>query len=322
MMNRPDKLDLMLFGVVASQFESIVRENFPNSSLYLGSRRGFSEDECARIRALIGWKFPPGIFEKMPNLEWIQSVGVGVEDWIFDPMLPQSVVVSSPKGVYAEPVSEYVIWSLLTLFRRFHTAIKNQRRRRWVPFSGESLSGKTLGVAGLGHIGNAVARKAASLQMSVVGIVRETDSTAPEHYIDQFISYTDLGEVLGELDALVVCLPLTNETHGMFSKEVFQNMKRGAVVVNVAREGVADYSGLRDAVRSGHLAGAALDVFDKEPMRPWNPLWSTEGILITPHISAFTEDYKATVANVISENIDRFLKQQPLLGLVDRVKGY
>jgi phosphoglycerate dehydrogenase-like enzyme len=322
MTNRPQKPDLMLFGVVASQFESMIREDYPNASICFGSRRDFSEDDCARIRALIGWKFPPGIFEKMPNLEWIQSVGVGVEDWIFDPTLPQNVIVSNPKGVYAEPVAEYAIWSLLTLFRRFHTAIKNQRRRRWVPFSGDALTGKTLGVAGLGAIGQAVARRAASFQMRVVGIVRDTDNAAPQPNVDECISYTNLREVLGELDALVICLPLTGETRGLFSKDVFKGMKRGAVVVNVAREGVADYLGLRDAVLSGHLAGAALDVFDREPIRPWSRLWSVKEILITPHISAITKDYKATVANSISENINRFLSQQPLLGLVDRDKGY
>ena len=321
-MNRPHKLNLMLFGGVASQFESVVRESYPGVSVSLRSRRNISDADCAGVRALIGWKFPSGIFARMPNLEWIQSVGVGVDDWIFDPTLQTKVKVSNPKGIYAEPVAEYVIWSLLTLFRRFHTAIQNQGRRRWVQIGGSGLAGKTLGVAGMGSIGNAVARRAASFQMRVVGIVRDADNHIPQADVHKTVSYTDLEDVLGELDAVVICLPLTNDTRALFSKEVFHNMKRGAIVVNVAREGVADYSGLRDAVRSGHLAGAALDVFDKEPLRPWSRLWSVDGILITPHVSAITDEYKATVANLISENIDRFLNQRPLLGVVDRDKGY
>jgi phosphoglycerate dehydrogenase-like enzyme len=312
----------MLFGGVASQFEPTVRKDYPDVSLCLANRRDFSASDCARIQALIGWKFPPGIFAKMPNLNWIHSVGVGVEDWIFDPTLPREVMVSSPKGAYAEPVAEYALWSLLTLLRQFHAAIGNQKRRRWIPFGGEALTGKTLGIAGMGAIGQAVARRAESFQMRIVGIVRDADDAAAQPNVDKFISYTNLQDVLGELDALVICLPLTDETRGIFSREVFHDMKQGAVVVNVAREGVADYAGLRDAVLSGHLAGAALDVFDREPLRPWSRLWSTDGILITPHIGALTRNYKATVASIISENIGRFLNEQPILGLVDRDKGY
>jgi len=127
---------------------------------------------------------------------------------------------------------------------------------------------------------------------------------------------------LEELDALVICLPVTEQTRGLFNDRRIKKLKRGSIMVNIAREDVVDYAALSDAVESGHLGGAALDVFDKEPLSRWNRLWRIDNVLVSPHISSVTGQYKSCVADFICDNIGRFLSGQLLRGEVDRTKGY
>jgi len=312
----------MLFGAVASQFHSNIRECFPDMEIVHASRRDASSLDYSEITCVLGWRFPAGIFGKMPNLRWIQSVSVGVEDWVFDPTIRPGVLISNAKGVYADPVAEYVIWSLLTLSRRFHTNIRNQARRRWIQTSGDGLRNKVLGIAGLGSIGKAIAFRARAFDMRIVGIVRDPSHPNLPSHVDEIIPFSNMESVLNDLDALVLCLPLTDQTRDTMSRQAIDKMKRGAIIVNVAREGIVDYSGLCDALKDGRLGGAALDVFEKEPLKPWSRLWKLDNLLITPHISAFTKDYKMRVADLICDNIHRFASEQTLRGMVDRTTGY
>ena len=131
-----------------------------------------------------------------------------------------------------------------------------------------------------------------------------------------------MDDILGELDFLVICLPLTNQTRGMFGAEQIAQLKPGAIVVNAARESIVDYASLIAALRQGHIAGAALDVFDKEPLQRWSRIWKEESVLVTPHVSALTKEYKAKVASLVCDNIDRLRSGRDLKCLVDRSKGY
>jgi phosphoglycerate dehydrogenase-like enzyme len=322
MATQSQNLNVMLYGSGARQFRPAVVEAAPDATVFTGNKKDLNAEELARAHILIGWRFPTEIFAAMPRLEWIQSVSVGVEDWIFTPTLPDEVLVTNTKGLYAGPVAEYVIWSLLTLFRRFDLVVDNQRRRRWNQLAGESLAGKTLGIAGLGQIGRAVAKKAVAFDMRVVGIVRDVDKVQPSPDVDDVVSYQDLGKIVGDLDALAVCLPQTSQTSGLVSKDILDSMSSDACVVNISREGVMDYASLRDSLRSGRLSGAALDVFDREPLKPWSRFWATDRLIVTPHISAFTNDYKTAVADLISDNLKRFINGAPLAGRVDRDSGY
>ena len=271
---------------------------------------------------LVGWKFPEGLFGNMPQLRWIQSVGVGVENWISDPTLAPNVTVTSTKGLYSDAVAEYVVWALLSLSRRFHLGMRNQLRRKWVQVTGTGLAGQTVGIAGVGQIGRAVARRLAAFDVRIIGIERDAMEPGDIEGVDEIVGFSSLDSVLGRLDALVLCLPLTDESRNMLDGHALEKLKRGAVVINVAREGVMDYNSLSREIERGHVSGAALDVFEKEPLRWWSPLWRNKNLLLTAHVAGLTRDYKSRVAERIFANIDRLKSGEALLGVVDRNRGY
>jgi len=316
------QMKLMLFGDAAKQFEQPILERHPDIEMIAVSPRDVMNVDCSDVRAAVGWRFIPGMFRAMPNLKWIQSISVGVDDWVYDPSISPEVVVTNTKGLYADEVAEYVIWALITLSRRFDVAVKNQVKRHWQQIDGTRLSGKTIGIAGLGHVGRATARLAKSFGMQVVGICRDANAANVDDAVDETIAVTDLDSVLGRLDGLAICLPVTSDTHGLFSSDVIAKLKHGAIVINVARESLVDYSSLLEALRQGRLSGAALDVFEKEPLRKRSPLWKCPNLLVTPHVSALSNEYRGKVASLICNNLDRLYAGRPLECVVDRVKGY
>ncbi len=312
----------MLFGDAAKQFEQPILERYPDIETITVSPQDVMNVDCSDVHVAVGWRFMPGMFRAMPNLKWIQSIAVGVEDWVYDQTIRPEVVVTNTKGLYADEIAEYIMWALITLSRRFDVVVKNQVKRRWQQIDGTRLSGKTIGIAGLGHVGRATARLAKSFGMRVVGICRDTNAVDSDVAVDEVIAITDLDSVLGRLDSLAICLPVTNDTRGLFSSDVIAKLKHGAIVVNVARESLVDYSSLLEALRQGRLTGAALDVFDKEPLRKRSPLWKGPNLLVTPHVSALSNEYRGKVASLICDNLDRLHSGRPLECLVDRAKGY
>lgn len=322
MPSSPSSLKLLLLGDAARQFEQPILDRFPAVESVVVSPRDLGAAEFAGVQCAIGWRFPEGAFAKMPDLEWIQSIAVGVEDWVDDSSISPRVVITNTKGLYSLEVAEYVLWAMITLFRRFHLAQRNQQKRRWSQQFGCSLSGKTVGIVGMGQLGQATARNARALGMRVVGVCRNVDEANAREVADELVASSQMHGALAEFDALVVCLPLTSETRGMFGHNELAALKRGAIVINVARHFIVDYDSLLQLIRSGHLAGAALDVFGKEPLPKRSRLWKEENVLVTPHVAALTKAYSAKVGDLICTNIDRYLSGQPLLGTVDRGKGY
>jgi len=272
------------------------------------------------VNCVVGWRIPPEVFRRLPNLMWVQSISVGVEDWLPDAVLSPDVIVTNTKGIYADEIAEYIIWALMTLSRRLDVVIKNQGKRRWRQIFGTGVSGKTIGIVGLGHVGRATARLAMSLGMQVVGIYR--DGSTKNDVGENTVAGSELDSVLDRLDVLAICLPLTEETRSLIGSDVIDGMKQGSILINVSRAAIIDYESLLGALKQGHLGGAALDVFDKEPLRRWSPLWKVPNLLITPHISALTHEYKAKVAGLVCDNLEKLRSGNKLECVVDRAKGY
>lgn len=313
---------LMLYGGAARALRPQIEQRHADLPIVEGNRRDLDRMPLEDIRWLVGWKFPEGLFGKMPQLRWIQSVGVGVENWISDPTLAPNVTITSTQGLYSDAVAEYVIWALLSLSRRFHLGVRNQLRRKWVQVTGTGLAGQTVGIVGVGRIGQAVASRLAAFDVRIIGIEKHAMNPGDVEGVEEFVEFSRLNSVLGRLDALVLCLPLTDESRNMLDRQALEKMKQGAVIVNVAREGVMDYASLSREIERGHLSGAALDVFEKEPLRWWNPLWKNKNLLLTAHLAGLTRDYKTRVAGRICTNIDRIRSGEELLGVVDRSRGY
>lgn len=312
----------MLFGDAAKQFEQTILERHPDIDIIAVSVQDAVDKVRDDVSCVVGWRFSTEMFRQLPNLKWIQSISVGVDDWLPNSIISPEVIITNTKGLYADEVAEYVIWALITLSRNFDVAVRNQHKRRWQRVAGVSLTGKTIGIAGMGQVGRATARLARAFGMQIVGISRVADDQELDAIADEVVPVADLDSILGHLDALAICLPVTDRTRGLFDADAIAKLKRGAIVVNAAREDVVDYGSLADAVRQGHLAAAAMDVFEKEPLKKWSPHWKGHNLLITPHISGFTKGYKTKVANLICDNMDRFRSGRPLECVVDRAKGY
>jgi len=270
----------------------------------------------------VGWQFPDALFRQLPKLEWIQCLSVGVDKLVRHPDIPSSVRITNTGGLYGDAISEYVLWAILTLSRRFHTVLQNQAKRRWEQVGGSVLKGSTVGIIGIGDVGKQVARLSKAMQMQTVGFVRDEKAGMAYANVDHVASIDCLGEHIGEIDALVLCLPLTSTSVGLINRDIIRKMRNSAVLVNIARAELIDEDALVEALTDGHLGGAALDVFDREPIRKWNRLWKTRNLLVTPHTSALTSDYRTRVSDLIRRNVVRFAEERPLLNEIDRSRGY
>ena len=232
----------------------------------------------------------------------------------------EQIRITNVGGLYGDSIGEYVMWAMLSLFRRFHHTVRNQEKRRWHPEFGDGLSGKRIGIVGMGDVGGKVAQMASTFGMQVIALTR--DGTMPDGGppVDHCESSNRLSEVVAEVDALILCLPPTEASRGMVNADVVENMKSTAIVINVSRAPLIDGTVVSDAVANGGLAGAALDVFDKEPLSRWSRLWKVPNLLVTPHTAALSSQFKTRVADLVTENVLRFQSGRPLLNEVDRTK--
>jgi phosphoglycerate dehydrogenase-like enzyme len=225
------------------------------------------------------------------------------------------VAISSASGVHAVPLAEWSIFGLLAFTKQLPRLRRDAAERRWQHYPLDELRGKTLLVVGVGAIGLEVARLASAFGMRVVGVKRTANKDLP--YVDSLHPPEELPKLVGDAHAIVVTLPLTDETRGLIDRETIGRMRDGAIFVNVGRGKVVDEDALIDALRSGKVAGAALDVTAKEPLPPESPLWNLENVIISPHTAALSWHENERIVELFAENLRRYLRGDELLSRVD-----
>jgi len=258
------------------------------------------------------------------RLRWVHSSAAGVGSMLFPAMLASDVVVTNSRGMNAASVAEHATALMLAAFRRLPEAIRAQDSRRWIQaeLSGPPmLDGHTLGIVGLGSIGCRVARIAAAMGMTVIGTRREVDRPVPEG-VAEALTPAELPRLLEQADVVLLAAPLTAETRGLIGAPELASMQRTAWLVNVARGKLIQQTALIDALRSGTIAGAALDVFEHEPLGEDSPLWGMPNVIVTPHVAGFRGDYWEAATALFSDNLRRYLAGHPLLNLVNKRAGY
>jgi phosphoglycerate dehydrogenase-like enzyme len=263
-------------------------------------------------------------FAAAARLRWIQSPAAGVAGLLFPDLRASPVVLTNARGIHGDAMAEHVIAMAIVLFRQIHLAIRRQARHEWVKDSQSAfrtLRGRRLGVVGLGAIGTAVAERASALGMEIVAVRRTAAAPCPA-CVSAVYPPGQLGDLLEHADVVVLTAPLTGETGGLIGSAELCRMKRDAVLINVARGRLVRESDLAAALARGTIAGAALDVFEHEPLAPSSPLWDLPNLVITPHTSAFREDYWALAVDLFAANLRRFERGEPLLNRVDKEAGY
>lgn len=278
-----------------------------------------SAEQLARTEALMAYGVPPGLLPAMPKLRWVQAMTAGVEQWLALPDLPASLALTCARGTHEESMPENIIGALLFVAKPYAAALENQKRRKWVHNVAQPLAGKTLGILGLGAIGAHVARIAVALGLRVIGTRRRSEPVAD---VAKVLSAERTPEVLAESDFVLLLLPATPDTDNFINAERLAMMKPGAWLLNFGRGHLIKDDDLVAAVKSRKIAGAVLDVFRQEPLPEDHPFWTTEGIIVLPHIGGPHPQRDRFVARLFADNLGRFLDGRPLKEVVDRKAGY
>ena len=273
---------------------------------------------------LLGWDFSEanlrGVWPHAGDLRWIHWTGAGVDAVLFPELIESDVVLTNSRGIFDRAMAEYVLGLILSFAKRFPETTRHQDQRRWQHRLGELLSGSRVLILGAGSIGREIARLLTGAGLEVTGVGRRARASDDDFGVVH--GREDLNAVLPEVDYVVIAVPLTDETRGMFGAAQLAAMKPTARLINVARGAVLDEVALADALRTGQIAGAALDVTAIEPLPDDSPLWSMPQVIISPHMSGDYVGYRDVVVSAFIDNFRRFRRGQPFLNVVDKTSGF
>jgi phosphoglycerate dehydrogenase-like enzyme len=258
-----------------------------------------------------------------PRLRWVQLSSSGVGHLVEQMALGDSpIVVTNAAGVHATPLAEFVLFAMLYFTKRMPRVLADQRRHHWERFALDTLPGKTLGIVGFGQVGRAIARLARTAGLRIVAVRRTSSAVSESPDVDRIYGPAGLRTLLRESDFVALSVPLLPETTGLLGKTDLAAMKPGAVLINVGRGQLVDEVALVDALRSGHLGGAALDVFAKEPLPFASPLWDLPNVLVTPHSMSTALGENELLVDLFCDNLRRYLASEALRNVFDRERGY
>lgn len=272
----------------------------------------------ARAEALLAWRPPARLAARAPRLAWIQSLTGGIDQWLV-PDYPERAVLTCARGSHRVAMPEHILAALFLVTKSLGPIVLDQRERRWTRRVNPTLAGRTLGILGLGAIGAELARKAAALEMRVIGTKRDG---APVPHVERVHRPAETDAVLAAADYVVLLLPSTAETRRSIGAAALARMKRSAYLLNFGRGDLVVDEDLVSAVRSGTIAGAVLDVFVTEPLPTESALWTTPGITVFPHVGGLQPGRDEIVAELWVDNLRRFADGRPLREVVDRGRGY
>jgi len=276
------------------------------------------------LAAMLMRKFDSELIELGNNLKWIQSWSAGVDRFLkedlFEYIKKNNITLTSVRGIHRDSMAEQVLGYLISFSRRFPELFELQKNREWERLKVDYLKDKTLAVFGLGAVGKEVARKASVFKMNVIGIKRNTDVDIP--YVNEIYSPKQKNEVLNKADYVVTTLPLTDQTRGYFGREEFAAMQSSACFINVARGEIVKQEQLVKALQNKSIAGAALDVFEEEPLPQDSPLYDLDNVILTPHISGLFPHYNREAVKVFKNNLRLFIEGEKLVNVIDPERQY
>jgi len=304
--------------------ERLLRE-FPEIDLPLATTPEALADVLGQAVALVGGtSVTAEVLAHAPRLRWIQATSAGVEDFLIPELRKRDISLTNFSGVAAPNIAEHVLALMLAFARGLKPLLERQASRSWpeqdrgVPTF--ELSGQTLGVIGMGDIGDEVARRAHALGMRVVATQRH--HAEPPPYVERLLTSEGVDELLDIADHVVLCLPLTTQTRHTMGAAELERMQPSAYLYNIGRGDLIDQDALVEALSAGRIAGAGLDVAIPDPLPPEPPVWGQANVLITDHTAGETPRYWDRGIELVVDNVRRFLAGEPLLNVVDTRAGY
>jgi phosphoglycerate dehydrogenase-like enzyme len=300
-------MDLLILDQFADYYKSKLEPQFPQVSIHAVSREEEIGDLIEKIDILMTIKITDEPMKKAAKLQWIQAMTVGVDFFLKLPSLRRDVIMTSTRGIHGPQMSEMAILLMLALNRNFPQIVRHQDQRVWERWPTRLLYQKKAGILGLGVSGQEIARKCKAFNMTVYGINRTKREI---EFVDHFFHPDGLLEVIREVDYFVIVIPSTPETRNMVNAEALSSMKPTAFLVNLGRGDVVDEKALIHVLKTGKIAGAALDVFagDPKPLAEDSPLWGMKNVIVTPRVGGMTDIYPDQILPIFEENLRRFLK--------------
>jgi phosphoglycerate dehydrogenase-like enzyme len=274
--------------------------------------------------ALFVWNFRStelrDVWHRADKLRWVHVAGAGVDAVLFPDLVESTVSVTNSRGIFDRSIAEYVLGLMLIFAKDFRQTIELQQQKKWVHRESEMLAGKKVLVVGAGSIGRTIARLTRCAGMEVEAVARTARSSDED--FGRVYASEDLDEALPGADFVVIAAPLTAQTEGMFGAAQFDQMKSSSRLINVGRGPIVDQPALVEALRSEKIAGAALDVFQEEPLREDSPLWNMPQVIASPHMSGDFIGWLEALGELFLENFERWRRGEELLNVVDKEKGY
>lgn len=292
---------------------------FPDRKISALNDKADLEASIGGIEVVFVFRPPRGVWSGAKRLRLIQTIGAGVDAVLPEPDLPPGVRITNARGVSGEQMSEYALAMILAFAKQLRRALANQRARRWQFFVPDSLVGKTCSILGMGTIGQVVAERAKQFGMRVIGIQRQPK---PFKHADEVLPPEQIQRAVQQADYLVVILPKTPQTRNLLDAKVLANLQPDAVLVNMSRGGIVDEAAVASMLSSGRLRGAALDVFEEEPLPESSDLWTNSNLIITPHLAGLVPDYIDRILKIFIDNVRRLENGKPLINEIDRIRGY
>ena len=313
---------------VPAWFEERLREDFPGLQVLVRDNYDSVHEDLRDAEVLFTISLRADQFAAAHSVRWIHAPTAAVHQFLFPELIGSDVVLTNSREVHGPVVAEHVIALMFALARKIPQSVVMQQNKVWgqgeiwreVWHPGE-IAGATLGLIGVGSIGGRVAKMASALGMRVIAVREHVEKGSPEG-VEAVYAPSAIDEMLKQSDYVVLAAPLIGQTQGLINAGRLAAMKSTAFLINVGRGAQVDEVALADALRNQRIAGAALDVFEKEPLPPDSPLWDLENLLITPHTGGLTEKLWHRHYELFSQNLRRYLAGQPLQFVVDKRRGY
>ena len=306
----------------------LLRQKLPDVEILAGNSIETVRASAPRVTVLFNWSGSLALFREVfllcPKLRWIHSRSVGLERTLFPELVASSVPLTNGIGIFSPALAEFTLGAILYFAKDFRRMIRNQEAGEWKPFDVTPVAGQTVGIVGYGDIGRAIAARVRPLGMRVLAMRRHaSDATrAADALVDATYGPEQRIEMIRQCDYVVVAAPLTAETRGMIGAAEFAAMKPTAVIMNIGRGPIIDEAAMIDALRAGRIRGAALDVFDQEPLPAGHAFYAMQNVLLSPHCADHTPTWLDDAMELFIAQYERFRKGEKLRNIVDRKLGY
>lgn len=269
--------------------------------------------------AMWGFQNAQPLLEAAPHVRWVHSLSDGVERLLTKDMMERPILLTNSHGIHDRSVAEHTMALLLGLSRNLPKAVRQQEAKIWERQRSVSLFGKTIAIIGFGSIGRTIAQRAKVFETNILAVKKHL---SVELFADKVYTTEQLDDVLPQADIVIAALPSTPDTDNFFGKKEFSLMKKTAFFINIARASIVDEPALIEALQNQYIAGAALDVFSKEPLPESHPFWTIDNVIMTPHVASFVPDFWDRLLLLLKDNFIAFSKGESLFNEIDKKKGY